>query len=164
MGSVGVLGVMSLGGAGRGRAFAAVALVAGAVLLTACSSSRPSLSPTPTPDVPAGPLTVGQLLSTPAAFDGRLVIVRTGYWSRGGAEQYLTDGFLESYPPQPMQTLPLVGDLPDDVAARLDSTAGEPGLAFAVWGQVEALGVFHAAAGAAEPWLELREIRVFVPG
>jgi hypothetical protein len=154
---------MGVEGAGRRRVLPTVALVVEALLLAACSSASPSPSPAPTADVPAGPLTVGQLLSTPAAFDGRLVIVRTGYWSRGGAEQYLTDGFLESYPPQPMQTLLLVGDLPDDVAARLDSTEGEPGLAFAVWGQVEALGVFHAAAGAAEPWLELREIRIFVP-
>ena len=135
-----------------------------ALTLAACSTTLPGQSPspgasTPTPSGAIGTFSVDQVLADQAAIDGRRIIVRAGYYSRGGAGQFLVSGYLESYPPQPMLPLLLVGDVPQDVLARLETTAGKPGLALVVWGEVEALGVFHAERGPAAAWFELESIR-----
>jgi len=141
-----------------------VALATVALTLTACSVGLPGQSPspggsTPTPSNPLGTFLVDQVLADQVALDGRRILVRAGYYSRGGAEQFLVSGYLESYPPQPMLPLLLVGDVPPDVLARLETTAGKPGFALVVWGEVEAIGVFHAERGPAAAWLELESIR-----
>ena len=141
-----------------------LALATIALTLAACSvgSPRPSPSPgggTPTPPDALGPLSIDQVLADQLALDGRRILVRAGYYSQGGAGQSLVSGYLESYPPQPMLPLLLVGDVPPDVLARLETTAGKPGFALVVWGEVEAIGVFHAERGPAAAWFALESIR-----
>lgn len=105
---------------------------------------------------PLGPTDVGTLLRDGPAADGQLVTVRAGYWSNG-ADQFLADAFLESYPPQiPAERLRLEGEMPAEVLAGLDSTAGKPGFAFVAWGSVEVTGIFHAERGPVAPFLEIR--------
>lgn len=131
---------------------------------TASPAAVPSPSPTESPPAtgepaspaPLGPSDVATLLANQLAADGRLVTVRAGYWSNG-ADQFLADAFLESYPPQiPAERLRLEGEMPAEVLAGLDSTAGRPGFAFVAWGWVEVTGLFHAERGPAAPFLEIR--------
>jgi len=123
------------------------------------SSTAPTAPPAtgePASPAPLGPSDVATLLANQLAADGQLASVRAGYWSNG-ADQFLADAFLESYPPQiPAERLRLEGEMPAEVLAGLESTAGRPGFAFVAWGWVEVTGIFHAERGPVAPSLEIR--------
>ena len=142
-----------------------------ALALTACTSLPPGPTappaqtppPAPTPAVSPGgiaSLTLPALLADPLAADGAVVRISGAYWS-DGRDQYLADALLESYPPQVGgDRVLLFGEVPANVQARLETTRGQPGVAFVTWGFVEVTGTFTASEGRADPFIEIMEIAV----
>ena len=131
----------------------ATAPVAGVVLalslvvaLAACAASTGSTAPTGGPSVIAPPVVAidtDTLVADPT-LDGQPVRV-SGFFLATGDTAVLCSVVLESYPPQcGGGTVRLVGEVPGDVLAALDST-DDPTLAKATWGQVEVTGTYQAS-------------------
>lgn len=110
------------------------------LLLAACGSDDAATAPTATPDdMPVEILTVESLRAQASALDGKVVTVRSNYWS-DGERQYLSDIMMESYPPQiPFdQAVILIGEMPQSVLEMLNhADASFPPV---VWGEVDITG------------------------
>jgi hypothetical protein len=132
-----------------------------AVVLTACGASGASPSGEPASAPPAsvepGPAIDTDTLVADASRDGQTVRVN-GFFLATNEQAVLCSIVLESYPPQcGGGTVRIVGEVPADVLASLDSTS-EPGLAMATWGQVEVTGTYRSSGVDGQPTIELGTI------
>jgi hypothetical protein len=87
----------------------------------------------------ARPVPLQQVLDDADDFDGRRVVVTTGYY--GSFEiSVLTTGFAESFPPQPVEPLVWVNAAPPDACTEVEE--------FATWAEgVVATGVLETGGG-----------------
>jgi len=130
-----------------------------AIVLAACGASGGSSAPTVGPsavDPPAAAIDTDTLVADPT-LDGQPVRVN-GFFLATGDTAVLCSVVLESYPPQcGGGTVRLVGEVPADVLAALDST-DDPTLAQATWGQVEVTGTYRASGVDGGPTIDLLTI------
>jgi len=113
------------------------------LILAACGSDDVATAPTATPDdTPVEILNVESLRDQAASLDGRVVTVRSSYWS-DGERQYLSDIMMDSYPPQiPFdRAVILEGEMPESVLDML--THADESFAPIIWGEVDITGEVH---------------------
>ena len=145
-------------------AVAGVALLA-ALTLAACgaSGSGASQPPATASDLPAVVVDLGTLTAD-ASKDGQLVTVQGSFIATGDTAQ-LCSVMLESYPPQcGGGSVRIVGEVPADVLAAMDSTKNEPDLAQATWGFVDVTGTYRANGAGGGPTIELGTISLVPAG
>ena len=130
-----------------------------AIVLAACGANGGSSAPTVGPsaaDPPAAAIDTDALVAD-ATLDGQPVRV-SGFFLATGPTAVLCSVVLESYPPQcGGGTVRLVGEVPADVLAALDST-DDPTLAQATWGQVEVTGTYRVRGADGQPTIDLLTI------
>jgi hypothetical protein len=135
-----------------------------AIVLAACGAGGGSSAPTVGPsavDPPAAAIDTDALVADPT-LDGQPVRV-DGFFLATGDTAVLCSIVLESYPPQcGGGTVRLVGEVPADVLAALDST-DDPTLDQATWGQVEVTGTYRASGADGQPTIELLTIAPAAP-
>jgi hypothetical protein len=128
------------------------------------STVEPSSPPAPEPPTPgptsastdAAQVELVQLVDDGAAWDGRRVRVIGSYVGTSDS-QVLAEMLAESYPPQAGgATVDLLGTMPPEIAAQLESTADDPGSELVTWGTIEVIGTYRAALGA----IEMEQVRV----
>jgi hypothetical protein len=154
------------------------ALVAAATLilslgLAACAASTGSQGPGSQPpasasDLPAsldpGAVIDLGVLTADASRDGQAVRTQGTFLATGDTAQ-LCAVMLESYPPQcGGASVRIVGEVPTDVLAAMDSTRNEPDLAQATWGFVEVTGTYRATGAGGGPTIELGTIALMPAG
>jgi hypothetical protein len=145
-------------------AVAGVALLA-VLTIAACggSGSGASQPPATASDTPAVVVDLGTLTAD-ASKDGQLVTVQGSFIATGGTAQ-LCSVMLESYPPQcGGGSVRIVGEVPADVLAAMDSTKNEPDLAQATWGFVDVTGTYRANGAGGGPTIELGTISLVPAG
>jgi hypothetical protein len=155
----------------------AILLVGLAVAILACGpggavSSSPSTSAPPstgspsTSPPPSGslePIDVDTATSDQDRLDGSRVAVR-GFILIEANRARMCSLVLESYPPQcGGSTLEIRGSMPPAILGQLDSTADEPDLNQASWGDVIVSGTLTAAGPDGNPVLDLDEMTVVRP-
>jgi hypothetical protein len=144
----------------RGRAMAAIALtVALAVALVACSPGGGTAASAVVPATPILSTAVDlDALVSDATLDGQTVTTRGTFLATGDTAQ-LCALMLESYPPQcGGASVRIVGEVPADVLAAMDSTRDQPDLAQATWGFVDVTGTYRANGAGGGPTIELGTI------
>jgi hypothetical protein len=135
---------------------ALMTLVLGACSGAAASPAASQAAASPSPD-PGPAITTDELLTNPAAKDGKAVRV-TGYFLASGDTAQLCSLLLESLPPQcGGATVRITGEVPADVLALLDKTT-EPELKQATWGWVVVVGTFRASGASGQPTIELGQV------
>jgi hypothetical protein len=110
---------------------------------------------------PGAAIDVEALLANAAAQDGKTVSVKGNFLADAGSAQ-LCAVLMESYPPQCGGGLRLIGSVPADTLAALDTTT-EPDLKKMWWGYVTVTGTFHAAGDDGRPTLEIADIQLARP-
>lgn len=135
-----------------------------AIVLAACGASSGSSDSTVGPsavDPPAAAIDTDALVADPT-LDGQPVRVN-GFFLATGPTAVLCSMILESYPPQcGGGTVRLVGEVPADVLAALDST-DDPTVDQTTWGQVEVTGTYRVSGADGEPTIDLRTIALAAP-
>jgi hypothetical protein len=134
--------------------------------LDPAATARPSvLLPTSVPGSGLPPVAdLPWLQSFGDAVDGMTLLVKGSYY-QSGVQQLLCDAMLQSYPPMPGgNRLLLTGTLPTSITQQLASTRGDPSMAQATWGEVEVIGVYHAANGSTAASMEMQSVRVDAGG
>lgn len=146
-----------------GLAVAGVALLAVLTLAACYPGGGTGASPAPT--APASPIAVDLgTLTADASKDGQLVTVQGSFLATGDTAQ-LCSVMLESYPPQcGGGSVRIVGEVPADVLAAMDSTKNEPDLAQATWGFVDVTGTYRANGAGGGPTIELGTISLVPAG
>ena len=144
-----------------------------ALILAACFAvpAPPPAMPVPAmPTAPPAPATSGDpgaaidvdvLLANAAAQDGKTVRVTGNFLADAGSAQ-LCAVLMESYPPQCGGGLRLIGSVPADTLAALETTK-EPDLKKMWWGYVTVTGTFHATGDDGRPTLEITDIELVQP-
>jgi hypothetical protein len=135
-----------------------------AIVLAACGTSAGSSGLTAGPSAVAPPAVAidTDALVADATLDGQPVRV-DGFFLATGDTAVLCSVVLESYPPQcGGGTVRLVGEVPGDVLAALDST-DDPALDQATWGQVEVTGTYRASGADGLPTIDLLTIALAAP-
>jgi len=149
-----------------GRAVAALVLtIAVSLALSACALGGGSAA---SPVAPASPIVSTAVdldtLIADAALDGQSVTTRGTFLATGDGAQ-LCSLLMESYPPQcGGASVRIVGEVPADVLAAMDSTKGEPDLAQATWGFVDVTGTYRANGAGGGPTIELATITLVPAG
>lgn len=154
--------------AGRGPAAVVVGLaLIAALTVAACDLGGGGATTAPTaPGSPAASPTAVDLdtLTADASKDGQLVATKGMFLATGDMAQ-LCSITLESYPPQcGGASVRIVGEVPADVLAAMDSTRNEPDLAQATWGFVEVAGTYRASGAGGAPTIELGSISLVPAG
>jgi hypothetical protein len=147
------------------RALALAAALALAIMLAACGATGAGSSqpPATASDLPATVVDLDALVAD-ASLDGQVVTTQGMFLATGETAQ-LCAITLESYPPQcGGGTVRIVGEVPADVLAAMDSTANEPDLAQATWGFVDVTGTYRASGADGQPTIELGSIALVPPG
>jgi hypothetical protein len=139
---------------------AGVALLA-ALSLAACGVGGPSQPPATASDLPAVVVDL-DTLTADASMDGQVVTTQGMFIASGDTAQ-LCSVVMESYPPQCGGGVRIVGEVPADVLAAMDSTKNEPDLAQATWGFVEVTGTYRASGAGGAPTIELGTIALVQP-
>ena len=145
----------------HGLAVAGVALLAVLTLAACYPGGGTGASPapmTPGPTVDLGTLTAD------ASKDGQVVTTQGSFIATGDTAQ-LCALMMESYPPQcGGASVRIVGEVPTDVLAAMDSTKDQPDLAQATWGFVDVTGTYRANGAGGGPTIELGTISLVPPG
>ena len=147
-----------------GIALAGVALLA-ILTLAACGAAGSGASEPPATGAPASPIVTDLgTLTADASKDGQLVTVQGSFLATGDIAQ-LCSVMMESYPPQcGGGSVRIVGEVPADVLAGMDSTRNEPDLAQATWGFVDVTGTYRANGAGGGPTIELGTIALVPAG
>jgi hypothetical protein len=142
---------------------AAVVILLITAVLAACAPAGSSVARSPstpsgaTTGDPGPAIDTDTLVADAASRDGQPVRV-SGFFLADATTAQLCSMSLESYPPQcGGGTVRLVGEVPADVLATLDSTT-EPGLDQATWGWVVVTGTFRASGVDGQPTIEFGEV------
>jgi hypothetical protein len=147
------------------RALAVVAALTLALILAACGATGSGASepPATASDLPATAVDLDTLIAD-ATHDGRTVTTQGTFLATGDIAQ-LCALVMESYPPQcGGATVRIVGEVPADVLAAMDSTRNEPDLAQATWGFVDVTGTYRASGVDGQPTIELGTIALVPAG
>lgn len=147
------------------RPFGAIAVLALAlaVVLAACGAGAASQPPPTASDLPSTVVELDALVADPG-LDGTSVSTQGMFLATGETAQ-LCSIMLESYPPQcGGGTVRIVGEVPADVLAAMDSTASEPDLAQATWGFVDVTGTYRVSGADGQPTIELGSIALVPAG
>ena len=145
------------------RPLGAIALLVLALVVAACAGGAASEPPATASDLPATVVDLDALVAD-ASLDGK-VVTTTGMFLATGETAQLCAITLESYLPQcGGGTVRIVGEVPGDVLAAMDSTANEPDLAQATWGYVEVTGTYRASGTDGAPTIELGSIALVPAG
>ena len=147
------------------RALSVVAALTLALILAACGAtgSGASQPPATASDLPATAVDLDTLIAD-ATYDGRTVTTQGTFLATGDIAQ-LCALVMESYPPQcGGATVRVVGEVPADVLAAMDSTRNEPDLAQATWGFVDVIGTYRASGVDGQPTIELGTIALVPAG
>ena len=138
-------------------------LVSLAVAACGASGSGASQPPAIASDTPAVVVDLGTLTAD-ASKDGQMVTTQGSFIATGDTAQ-LCSVMLESYPPQcGGGSVRIVGEVPADVLAAMDSTKNEPDLAQATWGFVDVTGTYRANGAGGGPTIELGTIALVPAG
>ncbi len=147
----------------RSGAIAFVLLVVAFVVVAACGGGAASEPPASASDLPSTVVALDALVADPS-LDGTSVTTQGMFLATGDIAQ-LCSITLESYPPQcGGGTVRIVGEVPADVLAAMDSTKNEPDLAQATWGFVDVTGTYRANGAGGGPTIELGTISLVPAG
>ncbi len=121
------------------------------------SATTPSATATLTPETEK--VEIEMLLQNANEYDGKMVEVQGAFWS-DGAEQYLTDVLMESYPPQISKTsaILLIGEIPTSVLDQLEHS--EPPFGDVIWGSVIVTGLVQLDSETGRASLDVHSIEV----
>jgi hypothetical protein len=152
---------------GLATAFAAC----GSAVSSSSSPSATTAPPTATspsasapPSASAVPLDIETVIRDQDALGGSRIAVR-GFILIEGNRARMCSLVLESYPPQcGGSTLEVRGNVPPAIVGQLDSTADEPTLNQAAWGDVIVTGTLAAAGSGGDPVIDLDGMTVVTPG